>query len=159
MRFVPIKTAEQQANAMISKMRGLLVGQRTQAINALRAHLSELGVVGGAGMSQVATLIQIVRDEADARLPRAARFALMELANQIEALARQIGKLEREIVVEAKQDENMRRLATIPGVGAITAASVKAFAPDPCTKTMIMTWDKIPMQMRPPRQCAQSAWL
>jgi transposase len=131
MRFVPVKTAEQQANAMILKTRALLIGQRTQAINALRAHLSELGVVAGVGMGKVAALIEIVRDEADARLPKAARFALIELANQIEGLVRQIDRLERKIVVEAKQDEDLRRLTTIPGVGAIIAASVKALVPDP----------------------------
>ena len=85
MRFVPVKTAEQQADAMMLKTRALLIGQRTQAINALRAHLSELGVVAGVGMGKVAALIEIVRDEADARLPKSARFALAELANQIEA--------------------------------------------------------------------------
>ena len=74
---------------------------------------------------------RIVRDETDARLPKAAHFALAESANQIEALTRQIEKLEREIVAEAKRDEDMRRLITIPGVGAITAASIKALVPDP----------------------------
>jgi transposase len=76
-------------------------------------------------------LIEIVRDEADARLPMVARFALAEIANQIEALTRQIEKLERGIVAEAKRDDDMRRLVTIPGVGAITAASIKALVPDP----------------------------
>ena len=131
MRFVPIKSAEQQAAAMVLKTRGLLVRQQTQAINALRAHLSELGIIAGAGAAKVAGLIEIVRDETDARLPKAARFALTEIADQIEALTRQIEKLEREIVAEAKRDDDMRRLATIPGVGAITAASIKALVPDP----------------------------
>lgn len=53
------------------------------------------------------------------------------LADQIEALFAQIVKLEREIVASAKRDEDMRRLATIPGVAPITAASIKAFVPDP----------------------------
>ena len=93
--------------------------------------MSELGVIAAIGTAKVAALIEIVRDEADVRLPKAARFALAEIANQIEALKRQIEKLEREIVAEAKRDEDMRRLATIPGVGAITAASIKALVPDP----------------------------
>ena len=131
MRFVPVKTAEQQASAMVLKTRALLVRQQTQAINALRAHLSELGVIAGVGMAKLAALIEIVRDKSDARLPEAARFALGELATLIETLTRQIEKLEREIVMEAKKDEDLRRLTTIPGVGAITAASVKAFVPDP----------------------------
>ncbi|TWB53188.1 transposase IS116/IS110/IS902 family protein [Rhizobium sp. ERR 922] len=65
------------------------------------------------------------------RLPAAARFALMAIADVIEASADQIGRLERAIVVEAKRDKDMRRLTTIPGVGAITAATIKALVPDP----------------------------
>jgi transposase len=131
MRFVPIKSAEQQAASMVLRTRALLVGQKTQAINALRAHLSELGIIAAVGAGKVAMLIEIVRDEADGRLPRAARLALMEIADQIETLTRQIEKLEREVVPEARRDADMRRLATIPGVGAITAAATKAFVPDP----------------------------
>lgn len=131
MRFVPVKTAEQQAAAMVLKARALLVRQRTQSINALRAHLSELGIIAGVRSAKVAGLIDIVRDETDARLPKAARLALSAIADQIEALTRQIDALEREIVREAKRDEDMLRLATIPGVGAITAASIKALVPDP----------------------------
>lgn len=131
MRFVQIKSAEQQAAAMVLKTRGLLVRQQTQAINALRAHLAELGIVAGIGTAKSAGLIEIVRDETDARLPKAARFALSALADQIEALKKQVDKIEREIVAEAKRDEDMRRLATIPGVGAITAATIKALVADP----------------------------
>lgn len=131
MRFVPIKSAEQQAAAMVLKTRSLLVRQQTQVINALRAHLSELGIIASTGTTKVARLIDIVRDATDARLPKAARFALTTLADQIEALFAQIIKLEREIVAGAKRDEDMRRLATIPGVGPITAASIKALIPDP----------------------------
>lgn len=131
MRFVPIKLAEQQAAAMVLKTRALLVRQRTQAINALRAHMSEFGIISAIGTAKATRLIEIVREASDPRLPEAAFFALATLADQIVALGRQIDKLEREIVAEAKRDEDMRRLATIPGVGAITAAAVKALVPDP----------------------------
>lgn len=131
MRFVPIKSAEQQASTMVLKTRALLVRQQTQAINALRAHLSELGIISGIGTAKVVGLIAIVRDETDARLPKAARFALSAIADQIEALIVQIDKLEREIVAEVKYDGDMRRLVTIPGVGVITAASFNALVPDP----------------------------
>ena len=131
MRFVPIKSADQQAAAMVLKTRELLVRQRTQAINALRGHLSELGIIAGTGTAKAATLIEIVRDEEDTRLPAAARLALNKLANQIECTKKWIDDLERTIVVEAKRDQDMRRLATIPGVGAIIAASIKALVPDP----------------------------
>lgn len=131
MRFVPIKSAEQQAAAMVLKARSLLVRQQTQAINALRAHLSELGIIAAIGTTKVTGLVEIVRDATDARVPTVARFALTILADQIEALFAQIVKLEREIVAGAKRDEDMRRLATIPGVGPITAASIKTLVPDP----------------------------
>ncbi|WP_353834306.1 hypothetical protein [Mesorhizobium sp.] len=126
MRFVPIKSADQQAAAMVLRTRALLIRQQTQAINALRGHLSELGVIAALGTTKVAALIEIVRDEEDVCLPKAARLALAEIADQIEALTRQIDKLERGIVGEAKRDDDMRRLTTIPGVGA-----VKALVPDP----------------------------
>jgi len=130
MRFVPVKTAEQQAAVMVLKTRALLVRQRTQAINALRAHMGELGIIAPTGIANVKALAVIIREE-DVRLPPAARFALTEIVDQIEMLAAQIDKLEREIVVQARQDDEMRRLATIPGVGAIIAMAVKAFVPDP----------------------------
>src|SRR5512133_2082846 len=116
MRFVPIKSAEQQAASMVLKTRALLVRQRTQSVNALRAHLAELGIIATAGLAKVEALVAIIRDETDARLPAAARFALMAIADEIEASADQIERLERAIVVEAKRDEDMRRLTTIPGV-------------------------------------------
>ena len=131
MRFVPIKSADQQAAAMVLKTRAILVRQQTQAINALRGHLLEFGIIAAIGTAKVAALIKIVRDEEDICVPQAARLALAEIADQIETLTRQIDKLERGIVGEAKRDEDMRRLTTIPGVGAITAAHVKALVPDP----------------------------
>jgi transposase len=131
MRFVPVKTAEQQAAVMVLKTRALLVRQRTQAINALRAHMAELGIIAPIGIANVKALAVIIRDEADDRLPAAARFALAEMVDQIELLAARIERLEREIVVQARRDADMRRLATIPGVGAIIAMTVKALVPDP----------------------------
>ena len=131
MRFVPIKTAEQQAATMALKTRDLLVRQRNQAVNALRAHLSELGIIVGTGIGRVTELIAILRDEDDQRLPRAARLALAGLADQIEALTTRLARLEREIISQVRHDADLRRLTTIPGVGPISAASIKALVPDP----------------------------
>jgi len=135
MRFVPVKTAEQQAAAMVLKTRDLLVRQRSQAINALRAHLSELGIVAGIGTAKVSTLIAIVRDEDDARLPRAARWALADLSGQIEALTERVETLERALIAQVRHDPDLRRLTTIPGIGPISAAAIKALAPDPTVFT------------------------
>jgi len=131
MRFVSVKSAEQQAAAVLVKSRTLLVRQRTQAINALRSHLAEFGIIAGAGVTKVAELIAVVRDASEQRLPLVARKALQEIARQVESLAVQIKRLDRQIVVLSRQDADTRRLTTIPGVGAIIAASVKAFVPDP----------------------------
>ena len=131
MRFVPIKTAECQAALMVLKTRDLLVRQRTQAVNALRGHLAELGIVAAKGLAKVETLIEIVRDEDDRRLPPAARAALTMLVDQVEALTKRVVTLERAIVIEVRRDDTMRRLATIPGIGPITAATIRALVPDP----------------------------
>ncbi len=130
MRFVPIKTPDQQAAAMVLKARALLVRQRTQAINGLRAHLAELGIIAAGGVAKVEALIAIIRDDDDARLPDPARFALSMLAEQIEALTSQIDELERAIVTDVKRDEDARRLTSILGVGPIIIATVKALVQD-----------------------------
>jgi len=131
MRFVPIKTADSQAALMVLKTRDLLVRQRTQAINAVRGHLAELGIVAAKGLAKVATLIAIVRDGNDQRLPPAARMALNLFADQIEMLTERVDTLGREIAAEVRRDNTMRRLATIPGIGPLTAATIQASVPDP----------------------------
>jgi transposase len=131
MRFVPVKTAEQQGNAMVVKARTVLVRQRTQVVNSVRSHLAELGIISADGRTSIAALLTVVRDEKDARLTAAARLALTVLADQIEDLSEKIERLDETIVAAAKADADMRRLTTIPGVGVITAATVKAFVPDP----------------------------
>jgi transposase len=129
MRFVPIKSAAQQANGMIYKVRELLVRQRTQLINALRAHLSELGIVAAQGIGKLADLIGVVRDESEVRVPAAARQALEVLAGQIETLDARIERLDDEIVSQVRASEAGRRLTSIPGVGPITAGALLAMVP------------------------------
>ena len=130
MRFVAVKSVDAQASAMVFKSRDLMVRQRSQTINALRAHLSELGLVTKTGVANVAGLIAIVRDDEDARLPALARFALKALADQIDALTRAVEDLEAKIVADVRRDEAARRLTTIPGIGPISAAAIKALVPD-----------------------------
>ncbi|HAU75454.1 MAG TPA: IS110 family transposase [Agrobacterium sp.] len=131
MRFVPLKTVGQQASAMLLKARDLLVRQRTQTINALRGHLTGLGITISRGVGKVDVLAAIVRDEDDARLPPLARIALLPLTHQIEAYTSEIVKLEKHMVRETRQDSTLSRLTSIPGVGPITASSIAAFVPDP----------------------------
>ncbi|RWM38697.1 hypothetical protein [Mesorhizobium sp.] len=75
--------------------------RRAEVLRFFRVHLSEMGIVTGVGTATVAALIEIVRDETDERLPRAARFALTQLTDQIELVAGQLSRLEREIVARA----------------------------------------------------------
>src|SRR6201993_5066724 len=84
MRFVQIKSAEQQGQLMQHRTRDLLMRQRTQVINALRAHLAELGLVAAQGNAGVNELLAIIADEKDERLPVDARASLIVLAAQLQ---------------------------------------------------------------------------
>ena len=128
MRFVEVKTAEQQGQGMLFRTRDLLVRQRTQSINALRGHLAEFGIVAPQGPTRVDLLARTVADEATA-LPAMARDLARLLLDQIAELGERIGALEKEIRRRAPKDTRIARLMTIPGVGAICATAVQAFAP------------------------------
>lgn len=132
MRFVPVKAVEQQAALMLHRSRDLLIRQRTQLINAVRAHLAELGLISAAGMHGLKTLLAYVSDAAKAeKLPPPMRDALQALINQLHALQEQIGKLERCIHALHRESEASRRLETIPGVGVIGATAIAATIADP----------------------------
>jgi transposase len=130
MRFVPAKTEAQQASLVELKVRDMLVRQRTQTINALRSHLAEYGIVAAQGR-KVSELIAVVRDGDDARLPGLAREALDELVGQLEALEQRIARLDSRMVRHARENEVARRLASIPGIGAIGATALATLVPDP----------------------------
>src|SRR5499425_1785876 len=124
MRFVPVKTAEQQATALLHRGRERLVRQRTMLVNALRAHLAEFGMVAAQGLRNVGKLIAIVRDEGDARLPDLARQVLQVLAAQIEQLARQIRQPRVALIAWHKSNPVSQRLASVPGIGPIIATAI-----------------------------------
>jgi transposase len=131
MRFVPIKTVAQQGAIMTLKTRDLLVRQRSQTANALRAHMSELGIVTATGMASIAKFVDMIRDTSEERIPTVARRALLEMAEQIEALDIRVERLDRQIITAVKGDDDARRLTSIPGVGPIIAATVRATVQDP----------------------------
>ena len=126
MRFVPVKTAEQQAALLVHRGRERLVRQRTALVNALRAHLAEFGVIAPLGLRNVARLIAIVRDESDARLPDLARQVLRVLAEQVEQLEAAVAALEKQLMAWHKSNPVSQRLATIPGFGPIIATALAA---------------------------------
>ena len=120
MRFVPVKSEEQQANSVVFRARDLLVRQRTQCVNALRGHLSEYGYVFPQGITHVATLVAHVEDPRSS-LPESARVVLKLLVDTFTALEGQIAELDGEINRRSRADPVARRLMTIPGVGPIAA--------------------------------------
>lgn len=129
MCFVAVKTVEQQAVLMLHKSRDLLVRQRTMLINALRGHLAEYGIVTRVGAGGVAASLKALHEE-QSRLPVHARSALHGIAAQLRALSSEIDRLEAQILAWHRNDETSRRLATIPGIGPITASAIAATVPD-----------------------------
>ncbi len=128
MRFVAVKTDEQQARAMLFRARDLLVRRRTQLINALRGHLAEHGVVAPQGPANVKVLAEAIED-ATTSLP----LLVVELARvfieQIDGLSKKVAELEKVTLQEAARGATTRRLQTMPGVGPITAMAIETFAP------------------------------
>jgi transposase len=129
MRFVAIKTEEQQATLMLHKTRDLLVRQRTMLINALRGHLTEYGIVSAQGAGGVRLAIEALH-EGQESLPMSARFALHGLVSQLRSIEAEIEKIEAEILKWHRSNEASRRLATIPGIGPITASAIAASVPN-----------------------------
>ena len=130
MRFVPVKTAEQQAVLMLHRTRDLLVRQRPALVNALRGHLAEFGIVAPQGMSRVADLLAVLLGEDEATLPPLARHALRGLAAELEALGKRVDEIEAAILAWHKESEASRRLAAVPGIGPITASAIVATVGD-----------------------------
>jgi len=125
MRFVPVKSAERQAALLDHKTRDFLVRQRTQLVNTIRAHLSEFGIVVAKGIHNVDRLL-----EAATELPDAARPAIDLLAEQLQETQEKIDAVTERIEAAQKADPLARRLATIPGLGAITASAIAATTPE-----------------------------
>ena len=131
MRFVGVKSAEQQGRLMQHRTRDLLLRQRTQLINALRGHMAELGMVAVQGREGLKTLLAIIAKDADERLPVDARASLIVLATQLEALQTMIRAIEKRIVAQHRASEASKRLATIPGIGVLGASAITATVTDP----------------------------
>ena len=131
MRFVPVKSAEQQAVLMLHRTRELLVRQRTMLVNVLRGHMAELGVIAPQGISGVADLVAVLMGENTMSLPTLAKLALRGLATELAALDNRVKDIKAIILVWHKDNKASRRLATIPGVGPITASALVATVTDP----------------------------
>jgi transposase len=128
MRFVAVKSEAKQASAVIFRTRDVLVGQRTQIINAIRGHLSEYGVIAPQGPIHVERLIAVIEDPTS-DLPEAARTSLAVLVGVLRHLQEQTAALDDEIAARAKADDVACRLMTIPGIGPLIATALEALAP------------------------------
>jgi transposase len=130
-RFVPLREVDDQAALALHRARELLIKQRTMLINALRGHLAEFGVVAPRGHEGAERLCAIAADEGEERIPRLIRPALAIFAEQIDGLASQIATIETQLKRWHAGEATSRRLASIPGVGLITATALAAKVRDP----------------------------
>jgi transposase len=129
MRFVPAKSAEQQAGLMLMKVRDRLIRNRTQLSNAIRGHAAEFGLTAAKGMAHVMPLLE--RIAADATLPALARdlFALQH--DELVRLDAEIDALDARLMAWHRADECARRLAEIPTIGPIIASMLTMKTPAP----------------------------
>jgi len=125
MRFVPIKSVDQQAVLMLHKT----LKQRTMSANALRSHLAEFGLVVAKGIGRVDELLQLA--DKDPSLPEEVRETVKLLAAHLEGLARSIGAAEKKIAAASARSKTSRLLDAIPGVGPLIASAIAASVPDP----------------------------
>jgi len=131
MRFVGIKTPEQQSAMMLHRVRMILNRQRTQISNAVRAHLAEFGIVAPIGRNGIDQLLDVIADPTDERVPADARVCLEMLATQLRMVKEQILENDRRVLASARETELGRRLMEIPGVGPLLASAIVATVPDP----------------------------
>lgn len=131
MRFVPVKNVDRQSVLVLHRSRDLLVRQRTMLINAIRGHCAEFGLIAPQGAGRATDLIDKIHETDTSLLPELAKSVLLALADQLDVLATQIHALERRLKAWHRQDEVSQRLATIPGIGILTATALSATVVDP----------------------------
>ncbi|MEZ5934535.1 MAG: IS110 family transposase [Alphaproteobacteria bacterium] len=129
MRFVPVKTAEQQSALTMHRVRELLVRQRTQLINVVRGHLAEFGLVAAQGTWNVPRLLATM--QGDQRVPELGRQVVELHCEELDEVGQRIAEVDARIVAWHKVHPVSQRLATIPGIGPLIAAAIAATMPDP----------------------------
>lgn len=126
MRFVEVKTPDQQAILAVHRTRDLVVRQRTQTINMLRAQLAEFGVIFPKGVGHATQFAKRVLDGEQPDLPQVAGGVIAELCDQLLFLHEKVTRYSREMTRIARREERVALLQTIPGVGPITASAIVA---------------------------------
>jgi transposase len=131
MRFVAVKTPEQQSVLALHRTRDLLIRQRTQLVNMIRAQLAEFGIVMAKGIGHALELVGRLMDGEALDIPPLAVKVVVALAQQLRDLQVLIGGLEKELVTWSRGNPMAKRLETIPGIGIITASALAATVSDP----------------------------
>ena len=131
MRFVEIKTCEQQGTLVLHRVRLMLMRQRVQLSNAIRGHMAEYGLVAPVGRNGLQRLITILKNPDDERVPAVARASLAPLVCQFGLVNDQVLENDRRVRVSARSTELGCRLMEVPGVGPVLASAMVATVPDP----------------------------
>ncbi|MBO6899690.1 MAG: IS110 family transposase [Shimia sp.] len=129
MRFVEVKSEEQQVSAMAYRTRQMFIGQRTQTVNALRSHLSEHGIIAPKSKAGIKKLMAMIEDDT-ALISEKVRDIARVYVDHIEQLTAKISDATEAMKAAAKVSETAKRLQTMPGIGVQTAMAIEAFAPD-----------------------------
>src|ERR1700726_1872760 len=128
-RFVPVKTAEQQAALMLARSRQQLIARRTQLSNAIRGYAAEFGVTAAKGLDKIEPLLaRIAQDE---NLPVLARELFATEGREYARLQAELKAIEARLMAWHRANACSRRLAQIPGVGPIGATTLVMKTPDP----------------------------
>jgi transposase len=131
MRFVPVKSIEQQSLTTLHRSRELLIKTRTMLVNALRAHLAEFGFVAAKGIGKLPDLIKIVSEAPAEALPEMGRAPLSGFLDAIAQINAQLDSIEKQLRAWHNANQQSKRLETAPGVGLIGATALCALVPDP----------------------------
>ncbi len=149
MRFVPIKSEDQQSALLVHRARELLVRQRTRLVNALRGHLGEFGVAAARGITKITGLLALVEDPEDHRVPPLARDVLSLPVEQLRAVDNQVIALECRLVAPARSPD--RACVAVGSAGLLPADGI---APTRSASA----WRRSPVSARSPRQPWSRPW-
>ena len=131
MRFVAVKSTDQQAGMVLHRSRALLIRQHTMLVNAIRGHFAEFGISAAVGRRGLATLLARLREPEPDSVPELARCYLISLAKALETVEHEIATLDRRLLAWRKGSQTCRLLETIPGLGPVLSTALTASVGDP----------------------------
>jgi len=131
MRFVEIKTEQQQADTGLHRVREMLQKQRTMFMNQMRGLMAEYGIVVAEGPAHVAELVAILTDPDDHRIPAPLLDGLVKVAELLRSIEQKLEAIDKQIVVAGRSNATCRHLITTPGFGPIVSSALAAFVTNP----------------------------